>query len=127
MARLAQGSLRRTDPEKVTQQGQAAAIKALRRAASKMPAYRDLLNRHGVDPASVRTAADSAALPTTDKHSLFAAWSIEDLQVADSGRISAVYTSAALSQPTACRLVAYLSYTEAQDLPYQRKFRYLEG
>lgn len=79
-------------------QGQKAAIKAFQRAAKKMPAYRRILRDHDTDPASIRSPEDFASLPTTDKHSLFAASPIEDLQLPDSGDVSTVYTSSGYSK-----------------------------
>lgn len=69
-------------------------LKAFRRAAAHVPAYRALLDEAGVDPASVRRPADVARLPLLDKANTFRRFPLRDLCVG--GRIphpSAVLTS----------------------------------
>lgn len=43
------------------------ALTVFRRAAARVPAYRDFLRRHGVDPEAVRTADDFRAVPPMTK------------------------------------------------------------
>ncbi|HEX8201870.1 MAG TPA: hypothetical protein VF590_15445, partial [Isosphaeraceae bacterium] len=60
-------------------QGRAHALRTFREAARRVPAYRDFLARHGVDPIAIRTAADFAAVPPTDKTNYIERYPLEAL------------------------------------------------
>jgi len=65
-------ALRRADPRRLLALGERRALAVFHRAARRVPAYRRLLDEHGVDPASVRTIEDfKARVPITDKRSVF--------------------------------------------------------
>ena len=71
-----------------------AAIKAFQRAAGRVPAYRVLLHRAGVDPASVTSIEAFQRLPTFDKKSTFGTFGIDDLCVdGKAGSLASVLTS----------------------------------
>ena len=59
--------------------GRQVALSAFRLAAARVPAYRDFLRQHGVDPSRIRTVDDFLTLPVTDKDSYLRAYPIEDL------------------------------------------------
>jgi phenylacetate-CoA ligase len=61
------------------EQGQTYALRTFREAARRVPAYRDFLARHRVDPAKVRTFADFGAVPPTDKAGYIEQYPLEDL------------------------------------------------
>jgi phenylacetate-CoA ligase len=74
-------------------------LAAFHNAAGRVPAYRTLLSRAGVDPGTIRTFADfTARVPLTDKDSLFGAHEIPDLCLDGSidGAVAA-YTSSGYS------------------------------
>ncbi len=64
--------MRRADPRRLVALGERRALAVFHRAARRVPAYRRLLDEHGVDAASVRTIEDfKARVPITDKRSVF--------------------------------------------------------
>jgi phenylacetate-CoA ligase len=54
-----------------------AALSLFREVATEVPAYRELLAGHGVDPASVRTREDFSRLPRLTKDSYLRRWPLE--------------------------------------------------
>ncbi len=98
LAGLARRAVRKTDPAALMRRGHRRAIRAFRRAARKMPAYRRLLQAHNVDPARVDTIEAFAHLPTTDKKTIFTASPIEDLWTHRPEDLSTVYTSSGYSK-----------------------------
>jgi phenylacetate-coenzyme A ligase PaaK-like adenylate-forming protein len=68
------------EPEALEQMGQAALLEAFRTAAADVPAYRERLRRHGLDPSAITDLATfRARVPITDKASVFEADSIDRL------------------------------------------------
>ncbi|MFA7319249.1 MAG: hypothetical protein WC022_01495 [Parcubacteria group bacterium] len=68
-----------TEPAKIIAMGEKMAIPAFRRAATRMPAYKKILNDHKVDIAKIRSVADFAKLPILSKKTLFPLFDIEEL------------------------------------------------
>ncbi len=65
-------SLSRSTADQLEQAGQRELLRAFARAAREVPAYRDLLARHGVSPAAIRTIDDFRRLvPVVDKQAVF--------------------------------------------------------
>ena len=72
--------LRSAEPEMLEMMGEAAVLESFRSAAAEVPAYADLLKRHGVDPAEVTDLATfKSRVPLTDKSSTFLAYPIHQL------------------------------------------------
>jgi hypothetical protein len=72
--------LRSAEPEMLEQMGEGSLLAAFQSASAEVPAYADLLKRHGVDPATV-TDLDTfrARVPLTDKPSIFQAYPLHEL------------------------------------------------
>jgi len=62
-----------------TGDGSHQALELFRVAAREVPAYRQLLAEHKIDPASVKSAADFARLPLLDKKNYNRRFSLDDL------------------------------------------------
>lgn len=74
--------------------GLAHAVRVFRQAAARVPAYRDFLRRHGVDPAAVRDAGGFAAVPPTDKGGYVDRYPLADrMWDGDPGRAAVVHAS----------------------------------
>ena len=69
------------------------------RAAARVPYYRDLFRMHGIDPASIRTAADLPRLPLLDKPAIRAAG--VKLRADDAGALTRITTSGSTGDPLA--------------------------
>ncbi len=70
------------------------ALEAFHRAATRVPAYRLLLNEAAIDPEGIKTPADFARLPVLEKHNTFQRFSIEQLCLDGAvGRLGSVLTS----------------------------------
>lgn len=66
--------------EQLLQKSQAKALKVFKAASRKFPAYRDILNAHGITPGSIRTINDFyARVPLIDKQLVFGKHRLEDL------------------------------------------------
>lgn len=74
--------LRTVDPERIEQYGQRLLIQAFRRAATRVPAYKQILKEHGVDCRAI-TNIDTfkKLIPVITKHDVFPRFEIEDLCV----------------------------------------------
>ncbi len=68
LARFVQTPLSRTFDEGALADPFPAVLALFREVAEGVPAYRELLSEHGVDPAEVRTREDFARLPLLTKH-----------------------------------------------------------
>ncbi len=67
-------------PEQLASAGQRKALKAFHRAAQRVPAYREILRRHGVDPKDITTIEQfRKKVPIVDKETIFAANELRDL------------------------------------------------
>jgi phenylacetate-CoA ligase len=64
-----------------TGDGLGEALELLRAVAREVPAYRTLLAEHGIDPASVKTAADFVRLPLLDKKNYNRRFSLDELML----------------------------------------------
>lgn len=76
--------LRNAPPEALVEMGNQAVVPAFQRAYAHVPAYRQLVDQHGVlrDPAEVTTISEFLrATPLLDKHNTFAAYPIRELCV----------------------------------------------
>lgn len=72
--------LRSAEPEMLEMMGEAAVLESFKSAAADVPAYRDLLDRHKVDPAEIGDiAAFKARVPLTDKSTTFLAYPLHQL------------------------------------------------
>lgn len=70
------------------------ALEAFHRAATRVPAYRLLLNEAAIDPDGIKNSADFARLPVLDKQNTFQRFSIEQLCLdGQVGRLGSVLTS----------------------------------
>jgi phenylacetate-CoA ligase len=69
------------DSDGVTRQleGQANALRLFHEAARRVPAYREFLRRHGINPADVRTAEEYRQVPATDKKNYIDRYPLEEL------------------------------------------------
>lgn len=92
-ARLA--AFRRADPERLAALGERRAVRAFRRAAARVPAYRALLAERGIDPRRVRDIAAFRRLcPVLDKKTTFGRHALRELvQPGALERLAAVRTS----------------------------------
>ncbi len=69
-----------TDPDKIVAYGEKHLIPAFQRAAKKVPAYKKLLQKRGVDPLTVQDVQSFKKLvPIIEKHDIFPDNDIEDL------------------------------------------------
>lgn len=72
--------IRAADPEKLIDAATRKVVPAFQRAARRVPAYRELLHRHGLDPATIRDLADfQQEVPVLDKQSVFENHELHDL------------------------------------------------
>lgn len=60
--------LRATSDAQLQKQGFARALALFQEAAVRVPAYKAFLKEHGINPGSIKTQADFATVPYTDKH-----------------------------------------------------------
>jgi phenylacetate-CoA ligase len=106
--------LRRTKPDVFTRAGERMALRLFRFASTNVPAYRALLKRHGISPASVRSADAFASLPATSKDDYLRAFAYRDLfpgRTIGAGTIAS--TSGSSGQPF------YIPRSDAQDRQYE--------
>ncbi|HQU07904.1 MAG: hypothetical protein B7X04_02870 [Parcubacteria group bacterium 21-54-25] len=75
----AEEALKHRDPAEWERRGAAAALDLFRRASERVPAYKDFLKKHSVNPDSIRTIADFSQLPTLDKNNYLRAYPIDAL------------------------------------------------
>ena len=74
-------------------------LEAFHRAASRVPAYRLLLNEASIEPESIKNPADFARLPVLEKHNTFQRFAIEQLCIdGQVGRLGSVLTSSGHSK-----------------------------
>jgi phenylacetate-CoA ligase len=72
--------LQSVEPEVLVQMGEAAVLGAFRSAAADVPAYQDLLARHGVNPEKiVDVESFRMRVPLTDKETTFLAYPLPEL------------------------------------------------
>ena len=100
LARLARRLIRRrladSSPASLIARGERKLLNAFRRAARCSPAYRQLLAEVGVDPATIRTAADFRdRCPVLEKSATFGRFSVRELLADDiaAGDLASVLTS----------------------------------
>lgn len=95
LRRLILAILARSSPEKLLYRGEQRVLRAFRRAASRVPAYMEILAEHGVDPRDIRSIAEFQSLcPTLNKNNTFARFSLEALCVASAlDNLAGVMTS----------------------------------
>jgi phenylacetate-coenzyme A ligase PaaK-like adenylate-forming protein len=81
--------LRAADPEELELMGEAAVLDSFRNAAAEVPAYRDLLARHGLDPVKiVDIESFKREVPLTDRETTFLAYPLHEL--CRGGKISGI-------------------------------------
>ena len=74
------GRLDNITPEKLQQMSEARLLKTFRRAASQVPAYRELLAEHGVKASDIRTVSDyQGSCPLLDKQNTFGRFPLQRL------------------------------------------------
>lgn len=72
--------LKSAEPEALELMGEAAVLESFRSAAAEVPAYQDLLARHGLDPAKiVDLESFKSQVPVTDKETTFLAYPLHEL------------------------------------------------
>jgi phenylacetate-CoA ligase len=87
--RCTEHSLSRAAPEAIVARGERALLKAFRRAAAHVPAYRQFLQECGVSPRQISDIqAFKARIPLLDKKSVFASHRLRDLCI--NGRLDDV-------------------------------------
>ncbi len=59
--------------------GEKSALALFRAMARRVPAYKDFLKQHGIDPASVKNMKDFAQLPTVDKDNYLRKYTLPEL------------------------------------------------
>ncbi|BCB26567.1 hypothetical protein SKTS_14530 [Sulfurimicrobium lacus] len=75
--------LARSSPETLLRQGEEKVLRAFRRAASNVSAYREILAEHGVDPRDIHSIADfQSRCPPLNKTNTFARFRLAELCVA---------------------------------------------
>ena len=85
-------------PSFFEKKGRAQALQTFKTAATRVPAYKDFLKKHKIDPAKVKTFADFQKLPLIDKKSYLRAYPLEDLCL--DGNLSQMYFLSASSGST---------------------------
>ncbi len=73
------GSLRKKKSEFWSHEREKNALSLFKDAAKRVPAYKDFLKKHRVDPAKIKTFKDFELLPTTDKKSYLREYPLEKL------------------------------------------------
>lgn len=66
-AAKAERALKKSDPAVWQKKGEKAVLALFKKASERVPAYKDFLKKHRVQPSSVRTVADISKLPTVNK------------------------------------------------------------
>lgn len=75
----AEEALKRGDPTKRERRGEVAALDLFHRASDRVPAYKDFLKKHSVNPDSIKTIEDFSKLPILDKNNYLRAYPLEAL------------------------------------------------
>lgn len=78
--------------------GQASALSTFKNVAARVPAYKDLLKKHHIDPAQINTMVDFQRLPVIDKKNYLRAYPLEDLCL--DGNLPQMYTLSVSSGST---------------------------
>ena len=69
-----------TDPEKIVAYGEKLLIKAFHRSAQRVPAYKELLKKKGVDPGEVTSVETfKQIVPVITKEDIFPDYDVKDL------------------------------------------------
>ena len=83
LRRIILAVLARSRPETLLRRGEQNVLRAFRRAASRVPAYREILAEQGVNPRDVRSIAEFRLLcPILNKNNTFARFPLKELCVA---------------------------------------------
>jgi len=95
LRRIILAILARSRPETLLRHGEQRVLRAFRRAASSVSAYREILAEHGVNPRDVRSIAEFRLLcPLLNKNNTFARFPLNELCVASAlGGLAGVLTS----------------------------------
>jgi len=72
-------SLRKTTCAKWVKKGEKAALKLFKKTAKFVPAYKDFLDKNGVDPSRINTLKDFRQVPILDKVNYVSAYDFKDL------------------------------------------------
>lgn len=73
-------TLTTSSPEDIVQYGEKLLLSAFQRAANRVPAYKDILQKQNIDPASIRDIATfKSQVPILTKEDVFPLYDIEDL------------------------------------------------
>lgn len=84
LRRLTLAALARARPETLLRRGEQRVLHAFRRAATRVPAFAEILAEHGVKPHDIRTIADFHSLcPLLNKSNTFARFPLNELCVAN--------------------------------------------
>lgn len=86
-------SLTGVEPEKLSELSEKKVLKVFEMAASRVPAYKEILAQAGVHPASIKTIEDFKKLvPVLDKEKTFGVWNQRDIrQLCIDGKIDDVH------------------------------------
>lgn len=119
--------LLQTAPESFwMKEGEKRALQIFHEASRRVPAYKDFLKKHKIDPTKVRTIKDFARIPTTDKRNYINAYSLKDRSwdgtIADA-KLAAV-SSGTTGEPTFWTRGSYQEYEAAiiHELIYRHSF-----
>ena len=75
----AERELRVADADVWEKRGEVAALSLFKEVSARVPAYKDFLKKHKINPDSIKTIADFSKLPTVDKNNYLRKYSLEDL------------------------------------------------
>lgn len=67
------------DPETLAEEGFRRALQLFYSASERVPAYKDFLKKHGVNPALIKTKEDFKEVPVVNKHNYLRAYPLQDL------------------------------------------------
>lgn len=80
LRRLTLAALARSRPETLLRRSEQSVLRAFRRAASSVPAYRKILAEHGINPGDIRSiTAFKSLCPTLNKSNTFARFALDEL------------------------------------------------
>lgn len=85
-------------PSFFEKKGRALALQTFKTAAARVPAYKDFLKKHNINPQKIKTFTDFQKLPLIDKQNYLRVYPLEDLCL--DGRLSQMYTVSVSSGST---------------------------
>jgi len=107
--------LRNDPPESWERRGQKMALKLFHEMAERVPAYKDFLKKHGINPKTIETISEFKTLPFIDKDNYLRKYSLADLcwdGKLNEGQWTVTTTSGSTGEPF------YFPHTSLQDWQY---------